>query len=981
MKKVFTFLVLLLSAVTLGFAQQISAVSDISTDAKYTIRAVDTSRGALFYNSTTDADKVWSTCKAGVEYYPTKAAQQWQFEPAGTDGQYYIKNVASGTYMGATVNPWTLVESGSKVAFTVEAGTSGGFVLKSSANNLINISNWYDYGTNCKWNDQDDGNNFLITDISIYKDVTYVVKVGETKVAEGAYWAEIGSTPSLLSSLTRGYCTYTYDVETISAETSTVTATATVNTPFAASTGYADATWYYLNFNTSAGKTYFTYDASATPNVKTPQSLDIIDENAMWAFVGNPYTGYTLYNKAAGADLVLATTGNAASDGNAGGNTYAVMASPTDATNALNKWYPANWTAITDGFTLADEQGARLNRRNAANLAFWTNNADAGSVVSATVVPTDFSSYVTSNISPYFANPSGVYQVTTDINNQYAEKLTAAQTSCTLETYKELLAVVNNDANLVLPQAGKYYTIKNYNRGGYMSASSSNTIVGTGTNAAATKASVWKLEAGSAEGSYAIRNMSTGLYASGTPSAYNTAWSLVESAVDMMLYHRKYATAVGTAAIAAASEATPSGSKALMHMADFTSVVRWESGNPSNWIFEEYSFNASDELDAAITAAGAYTIGKEYGQYTDADDAFATALAAAKALKDNESASDIEVFQAVQALTTAQNALVFNVPAVGDFIRIKSHNATKQYLGGANHSEQVNGTNRAAFVDLTGNEAQTIFYYTSEGYVVNYGSGHYLYDQSNNADYNGVQTSGTVLSFVKAGTSGNGIFNVKFANGKRFLYAQDGGYSDAGNSVNTDARYTFDAERVAELPVTISSVGYATIYAPVALSIPEGVKAYTAEVSGAKAILTEIEGTIPANTGVVLAGEAGTYNFAITTSESNETSALTGSIPSVTFASGDNPYILYKGNEGVGFYEMNSTTDRTVHGFRAFYKSSEATPGTSAFIISVGQETGIGSVISSQLDSNAPIYDLSGRRVVKMQQGIYIQNGKKIYVK
>jgi hypothetical protein len=45
-----------------------------------------------------------------------------------------------------------------------------------------------------------------------------------------------------------------------------------------------------------------------------------------------------------------------------------------------------------------------------------------------------------------------------------------------------------------------------------------------------------------------------------------------------------------------------------------------------------------------------------------------------------------------------------------------------------------------------------------------------------------------------------------------------------------------------------------------------------------------------------------------------------------------------------------------------------------------GNTTAIESVVNG-LDANAPIYDLSGRRVKVATKGIYIQNGKKFMVK
>ena len=48
-----------------------------------------------------------------------------------------------------------------------------------------------------------------------------------------------------------------------------------------------------------------------------------------------------------------------------------------------------------------------------------------------------------------------------------------------------------------------------------------------------------------------------------------------------------------------------------------------------------------------------------------------------------------------------------------------------------------------------------------------------------------------------------------------------------------------------------------------------------------------------------------------------------------------------------------------------------------------GEATGVGTVITENgIQSNAPVFDLSGRRVMQtVKGGLYIQNGKKFIVK
>lgn len=394
---------------------------------------------------------------------------------------------------------------------------------------------------------------------------------------------------------------------------------------------------------------------------------------------------------------------------------------------------------------------------------------------------------------------------------------------------------------------------------------------------------------------------------------------------------------------------------------------------------EDVEFDAAVALARAdlFDAIDAYPLGTTYGTYISTE-AYTTALAAAQAALSNADATAAELSSAQSAVTTAAAGLVLNLPADGAFLRIKGHNTAGAYLAGENTTTDGK-TTRGAFSTAT--DATTILYY-KDGYLLSYGSGLYLCNNSNFAGYNGVQTAGTAITFAKNANvtaTGAGAYYVNFAgnsNATRHLYAHNDNYTDAGGGTPNDIRYTFDLEAVESLPVTISAAGYATLYAPVALTVPEGVTAYLVEMQDEKAILNEAGSVIPANTGVVIAGEAGTYNFDITTTDETATSALTGSVPSVNKSVGT--YILANKSKGVGFYAINNESDVTVHGFRAFYEDTDA--HVAAYLFG-GDTTGINAVDSLSNGTNAPMYDLSGRRVAKATKGIYILNGKKVLVK
>lgn len=186
---------------------------------------------------------------------------------------------------------------------------------------------------------------------------------------------------------------------------------------------------------------------------------------------------------------------------------------------------------------------------------------------------------------------------------------------------------------------------------------------------------------------------------------------------------------------------------------------------------------------------------------------------------------------------------------------------------------------------------------------------------------------------------------------------------------------TWNVAEATSVNLTIGSTGYATAYFPFAVTIPEGVKAYTvSDAAGGVATLSPLTGTIPANTGVILSGDAKTYPFAITTSEVSKVEG--NMLDGVTIATDLDPetsYILANGANGLGFYKVDPT-DTKLAANKAYLNNANG----SFFSLKLdGAVTGIQSVENAA--ENAPAYDLQGRRLPQVPtKGLYIQNGKKI---
>lgn len=403
-------------------------------------------------------------------------------------------------------------------------------------------------------------------------------------------------------------------------------------------------------------------------------------------------------------------------------------------------------------------------------------------------------------------------------------------------------------------------------------------------------------------------------------------------------------------------------------------------------IFDDEAIAAADVEDQVLALRSLYnstnyTIGTDYQQYTDNGNTYTSARAAVNKLlqKYSGAVTEGEVNTAKTNLENAVAQLTINTPADGSYIRIRATRSADNgmpYLT-SDLSDVEKMTTRAALVSGANEAANSIFYYKDKKLIA-YGTGYKATSNSNFLGYNGI-ADGTVVTF-KAATEARGEYNVFFNNGGRKLYTQVNGskyYTDAWDGNHNRCRFWL--EKVQSLPVSVSAAGYATLYAPVALTIPENVQAYTASFADNKVTLTPIEGTIPANTGVVIEAAKGTYNFAITTTEATATSDLRGDVATANVDAASAAYILGKTDaQGVGFFKLNST-DRAIKGGRAYYVAPNG--GAAAYLFN-GNVTGLEAIKTALNDANAPVYDLSGRKVAKaVKGGLYIKNGQKFIVK
>lgn len=173
----------------------------------------------------------------------------------------------------------------------------------------------------------------------------------------------------------------------------------------------------------------------------------------------------------------------------------------------------------------------------------------------------------------------------------------------------------------------------------------------------------------------------------------------------------------------------------------------------------------------------------------------------------------------------------------------------------------------------------------------------------------------------------------------------------------------------------------ATFSAPFATVIPTGVKAYyVSTADNTKATMKVVEGeAIPANEGVLLTSESAEAVTMVPATDETLATITDNKLGNTAGAEkilkeSDNAYILVGGADGTAFYK--GTIGTTLKTNKA-YLTLDAAGGQAISMNFGGNVTGINPIVNAE-QNNAPVYDLTGRRVVRtVKGGLYIKGGNK----
>ena len=465
---------------------------------------------------------------------------------------------------------------------------------------------------------------------------------------------------------------------------------------------------------------------------------------------------------------------------------------------------------------------------------------------------------------------------------------------------------------------------------------------------------------------------------------------------------------------------TTGNSTPVHFQAAYSEIVRWgsydaKSGSAAMFTYigntydldkltDEY-FAAANELAAMTVPDFTFSVGlNNYNPETKP--ALDAAIANRAAVLSKFSTAE-EIATAKAQLDAAIAGVQINMPVNGKFYRVRCAGEGMKRI-----QSTINNERLQMIGGDEGINANSIFCYI-DGSLLSYTTGQYI----NAYDLDAVGTkSAVVFSEAYNGTLGQYNININ----DRYIYGKKNEI-DSGTGNPTDNGYNWWLEEVTTLPVSISEVGYTTFYTPIAVTVPETVEAYIVQEiiseNGTQFLdLIQVTGVVPAHTGLILKGEAGTYNFKVVATAAEDEQEFASNLLKGTNAktvitpeTGYTCYVLSKPakkpeeetDPAIGFYPIKLERDDNgeplekddkgniiekdkatsfINGANKVYLPVKTAGGQAPALMFRFGTSEIEHVDATQ-ETETRIYDLMGRRVEKMVEGIYIVNGKKVVIK
>lgn len=289
------------------------------------------------------------------------------------------------------------------------------------------------------------------------------------------------------------------------------------------------------------------------------------------------------------------------------------------------------------------------------------------------------------------------------------------------------------------------------------------------------------------------------------------------------------------------------------------------------------------------------------------------------------------------------------------------------------------------WITVTEKDGKWILGDATNGYLKNSSNELYLDTNIDNA-----------ASFTLAYSAEESGFYLKTSEGRWLAYRSDltnkyyrmGGNSTTPNGVAYFDLYKYETDNVTysnyctsitSIPITIGAAGYATLHPEFAVEADEVQMFTVSKATASEITLTEVLAA-KANMPVILKGSAGTYYLPITTDDDAEDVIGTADNDNLlTYGTlSANDYVLYNGDDGVGFYQWVGSDVEN----RIYLPAAKVPSGAKFLAFSFNEETGIEKIsMAADKEEEAKWFNLAGQRISQPTKGMYIVRGKKVVVK
>lgn len=427
----------------------------------------------------------------------------------------------------------------------------------------------------------------------------------------------------------------------------------------------------------------------------------------------------------------------------------------------------------------------------------------------------------------------------------------------------------------------------------------------------------------------------------------------------------------------------PNGTNETWDRADNTSFFQ------TNGSYHTSAFFVEEITDGAVLGhakgeakyvSSKYPVGTNLGQYTFTDNV---------GNKTTNVAEAIDACSSFDEANTVVHSIAINLPENG-FYRFKGH-INGRYITSSDANV------RLGLPATRANDVTEIFYVAKEGEqytILNYTNGLY-WNVNNTSTVGGTKSLFTFREAID--NSQNPLIGQYWIQSNNsyndVLQPWNNGEPQISNAhKNYDNQSGWDIEKVESLPISIATSGYTTMYSPVSLTLPGELEAYTADVDEGRAVVTYTKvSEVPANTGVLLYRTSGKSESATphVLGTNGTTIAQSSDLKGEAYTQAYNSTANTVAGEPLGdayVYTLQSGkfkwyTGTKLTGFKAHLELEDGretgNARTYTFTFDDNDPTGI-TEIDGMIESNASIYDLSGRKMTRLQKGINIVNGKKV---